>query len=105
MSNNKTIVYLEARFKCCGLRNATDFAVPPDCSTSSQFGYQEGCLQKAIDSAKGNIAAIGSAAIVLSLFELVGLISSMVLFIRLTKEALAGADDFAIGGKYIGGTI
>ena len=105
VNNPRAIVYLETKFECCGLRNVTDMAVPPDCASNPSFGFQSPCLAKAFADARANMAGLGSAAIVLTLFQLVGLVSSAVLFVKLSREATAGADDFAAGGKYVGGTI
>ncbi|EPZ31230.1 hypothetical protein O9G_005200 [Rozella allomycis CSF55] len=78
-------------------------AVPTDCSTDANFGFQRPCMLVMKQQVFSHLDAIGSVAITMAFFQVLGLAASAVLFIKLQKEAVLGADAFAAGGKYMGG--
>ncbi|RKP17269.1 hypothetical protein ROZALSC1DRAFT_24372, partial [Rozella allomycis CSF55] len=48
------------QFKCCGFKNITELAVPTDCSTDANFGFQRPCMMVMKQQVFSHLDAIGS---------------------------------------------
>lgn len=80
------IQHVERTFKCCGFRNVTQYAVPDNCATPQSFNYQVPCVDSVKKALQGSLATIGGTGLALGLVELVGLVFSVLLFVKIAQK-------------------
>ncbi|KAJ3114143.1 Leukocyte surface antigen cd53, partial [Nowakowskiella sp. JEL0407] len=81
----KGIFVVEKMFECCGFHNTTHLAIPPDCPDQYPT-WTQSCFEVVTLSLQNSLNTIGGAGIILGVFELAGLIFSLVLFQRIAKR-------------------
>ncbi|KAI9193688.1 Tetraspanin family-domain-containing protein [Polychytrium aggregatum] len=86
-NNNTLILTVEKSFGCCGFHNVTDSPLPTNCAAA--YGYTQGCFSSLRDALQGSLSTIGGAGIVIGVIELVGLVFSVFLFIRIAAKEQA----------------
>ena len=83
-SSLRNINVIQDTFSCCGFRNATEYAVPANCSVIKNT--QTSCRQALIENVEGSLSTIGFAGLAIGMIEMIGLILSAVLFRRIAQK-------------------
>ncbi|KAJ3289106.1 Leukocyte surface antigen cd53 [Rhizoclosmatium sp. JEL0117] len=78
--------HVERGFKCCGFRNVTQYAVPDNCASPQSFGYQVPCLNSVKSALQGSLSTIGGTGVALGVIELIGLVFSVLLFVKIAQK-------------------
>ncbi|KAJ3030807.1 UNVERIFIED_CONTAM: cd63 antigen [Siphonaria sp. JEL0065] len=89
-SNNpqslNNIQHVERVFQCCGFRNVTQYAVPANCATPQSFNYKVPCIDSVKHALQGSLATIGGTGLALGFIELIGLVFSVLLFVKIAQK-------------------
>ncbi|KAJ3076679.1 Leukocyte surface antigen cd53 [Podochytrium sp. JEL0797] len=80
------IQHVERVFQCCGFRNVTQYAVPENCATSQSLNFQVPCVESVKNSLQGSLATIGGTGLALGFVELIGLVFSVLLFVKIAQK-------------------
>ncbi|KAJ3355830.1 Leukocyte surface antigen cd53 [Entophlyctis luteolus] len=80
------IQHVERAFSCCGFRNVSEYAVPSNCATPQSFNFTVPCLASVKGALQGSLSTIGGTGVALGVVELVGLVMSVVLFVKIAQK-------------------
>ncbi|XP_051974357.1 leukocyte surface antigen CD53-like [Xyrauchen texanus] len=87
---------LQTTFKCCGVKNVTDWkdSVPPSCCTEDPCPenkikyWNQGCYDKLKKVFDSNLLNVGIGVIVICIIEVLGMCFSMTLFCHINRSGL-----------------
>jgi len=82
---------VENEYSCCGFKTPTDRAVPKNnpeaCMLSPNFGYETACYEQLRDAYNSNCIYIGVSLVLIGIIQVLSLIFSYNLIMRLPSEA------------------
>ncbi|KAI8848752.1 Tetraspanin/Peripherin [Chytridium lagenaria] len=83
-SAQNSIVTVQKYFQCCGFRSIDSYAIPANCAAVN--GWPRPCYNSVIDTMKQSLSTIGGAGVAMGVIEFVGIIFSLVLFIKIAQR-------------------
>ena len=92
-SDRGAIEDIEVTFSCCGWSNVTDRAVPPLNTTDINYCIikyptfaGKPCTSAVVATLQASIAVAGGAAIAIALIQIISLLFSLYLFLKIPKQ-------------------
>ncbi|KAJ3107533.1 Leukocyte surface antigen cd53 [Phlyctochytrium planicorne] len=79
-----SIVTVEKYFQCCGYKSIDSYAVPANCAAVN--GWPQPCYHSVVSALQQSLSTIGGCGVAMGVIELVGIIFSLVLFIKIAQR-------------------
>ncbi|KAJ3193253.1 hypothetical protein HK101_005152 [Irineochytrium annulatum] len=83
-ASQNALIQVETYFQCCGFHTVDSYAVPSNCA--QLHGFTTPCYQSVLTSLQSSLDTIGGCGIAMGVIELVGIIFSAVLFVKIAAR-------------------
>ncbi|KAJ3325277.1 Leukocyte surface antigen cd53 [Blyttiomyces sp. JEL0837] len=83
-SSLNSIMEVEKTFQCCGYHKIDEYAVPNDCAVV--LGWPRPCYTSVKEALQNSLSTIGGAGVALGVIEFIGLVFSVLLFVKIAQK-------------------
>ncbi|KAJ3112513.1 hypothetical protein HDU96_004494 [Phlyctochytrium bullatum] len=83
-SLQESIMSVQRYFQCCGFKSIDSYAIPANCAAVN--GWPRPCYNSVVESLQQSISTIGGCGVAMGVIELVGIIFSLILFIKIAQR-------------------